>query len=105
MTGPSAPPRSRRGLGIASLVVGAVATLMIIAFWVVGAAVDGQGLSGGAVLAVLFFYASVVVGAVAVLLGIVAMVVARPRVYGALGAILGLVPVIVVLVSTAVQAG
>lgn len=96
---------SRRGLAVTSIVVGAVATVMIIGFWLIGGASDGQGLSNAAVLAVVFFYASVVVGAVAVILGIAAFIVARPRLYGAIGIILGLVPVIAVLVSLSVQGG
>ena len=105
MTTTSASNTSRRGLAIASIVVGAVATLMIIGFWLIGGAADGQGLSSAAVLAVVFFYASVVVGAIAVLLGIAAVIFARPRLYGAVGIILGLVPVIVVAVSPSIQAG
>jgi hypothetical protein len=105
MTTTSAPANSRRGLAIASIIVGAVATLMIIAFWLIGGASDGQGLSSAAVLAVVFFYASSVVGAVAVLLGIAAVILARPRLDGAIGIILGLVPIIALAVSPSIQAG
>ena len=101
MTTTSAPTAARRGLAIASLVVGVVATLMIIGFWLIGGASDG--LSTAAILAVVSFYASVVVGAAAVLLGIAAMIFARPRIFGAIGIILGLVPIIVVTVSTSLQ--
>lgn len=104
MTTTSAPS-TRRVLAIASIVVGAVATLMIIGFWLIGGASDGQGLSNAAILAVVFFYTSIVVGALAVLLGIAAVIFARPRLFGVIGIILGLVPIIVVAVSPSIQAG
>src|SRR4051812_24654600 len=85
MTTASAPTDSRRGLAIASIVVGALATVMIIGFWLIGGAADGQGLSSAAVLAVALFYASVVVGGIAVLLGIAAVILARPRLLGVVG--------------------
>lgn len=100
----TAPSSSRRGLATASIVVGAVATLMIIGYWTIGGATDGQGLSTGSVLAVFFFYASVVVGIVAIVLGIVAALRSRPRYLGIVGIILGLVPAVAVAVATAAQA-
>ncbi|MCS3842079.1 hypothetical protein [Microbacterium sp. AK031] len=103
MTDP-APHSSRRGLAITSIVVGAVATLMIIAFWTVGRAVDGQGLTDAAVLVVISFYASVIVGAVAVLLGIAAVVLSRPRLLGVIAIVLGLFPIVAVAVSLATLA-
>lgn len=78
---------------------------MILGFWIIGNASDGQGLSSGAVLAVLFFYASVIVGAIAVLLGIAAVIVSRLRLFGVIAIILGAVPVVAVVVTLAVQAG
>lgn len=105
MTTASAPANSRRALGIASVVVGAVATVMILIFWLVGGAADGQGLSNAAILAVLSFYASVVVGAIAILLGAAAIFLAQPRFLGIIGIVLGLVPVIAVAASLAAQAG
>lgn len=105
MTTSPAPSSSRRGLAISSIIVGAIATLMIIAFWIIGGATEGQGLSNASIAAVVFYYASIPVGAIAVLLGIVAVILARPRVYGIVGIILGLVPIVAVIVSTATQAG
>lgn len=101
----NAPSSSRRGLAITSVVLGAVATLMILGFWIIGSALDGQGLSNGAVLAVLSFYASVVVGAAAVLVGIAAVIVSRPRILGIVGFILGAVPVVGFFVTMAAQSG
>ncbi|MGO2049746.1 MAG: hypothetical protein ACTH2E_04715 [Microbacterium sp.] len=105
MTISSSSSKPRRGLAISSIVAGAVATLMIIGFWLIGGASDGQGLSNATVIAVLFFYASVVVGAIAVLLGVAAIIFSRPRLFGVLGIVLGLVPIVVVAVSTSIQAG
>lgn len=103
MTTDSTPRPSRRGLAIASIVIGAVAALMIAGFWLSGGGSDGQGLTNAVVLAVLSFYASVVVGAVAVLLGIAAVVVARPRFLGILAIALGLIPIVVVAASFTTQ--
>lgn len=97
--------RPRRGLAIASVVVGATATLMLVGFWILGGASGGQGLSSGVVVAVFFYYASVVVGAISILLGIAAAILSRPRLYGIVGIVLGLVPVIAVAVSFSSQAG
>lgn len=105
MTTNSALSNSRRGLAIAAIAVGAVATLMIIGFWLIGGASDGQGLSNAVVLAVVFYYASVVVGGAAVLLGIAAAIFARPRWFGVIGIVLGLVPIIAVVVYPSIQAG
>ncbi|WP_420113439.1 hypothetical protein [Pseudactinotalea sp.] len=104
MTTTPARSNSRRGLAIASIIVGAVATLMIIAFWIIGGATGGQGLSDASIAAVVFYYASLPVGVVAVLLGIAAVIVARLRVYGVLGVVLGLVPIVAV-VATFSQGG
>lgn len=105
MTTTPARSNSRRGLAIASIIVGAIATLMIIAFWIIGGATEGQGLSNASIAAVVFYYASLPVGAVAVLLGIAAVIVARPRAYGVLGIILGVVPIVAVIVATLTQGG
>lgn len=87
------------------MLVGAVATLMIIGFWAVGGAADGQGLSTATVFAIVSFYASIVVGAVAVMLGIAALVFARPRLFGVIAIVLGLIPVIAVAASLSAHAG
>lgn len=105
MTTISARPSSRRGLAIASIITGAVAVLMNITFWLIAGAEDGQGLSTAVVLAIVLFYGSVAVGAIAILLGIAAIIFARPKLLGVVGIVLGLVPIIVVAVSPAVQAG
>lgn len=100
-----APRNTRRGLAIASIAVGGIATLMIIGFWLIGAASDGQGLSSAAVLAVLLYYGSAVVGVVGVLLGIAAIVFSRPRLFGVVGAVLGAVPLVVIAVAPSLAAG
>lgn len=101
---PNAPSSSRRGLAITSVVLGAVATLMILGYWLIGGASD-QGLTSAALLAVVFFYASVVVGAVAIVLGIAAVIASRPRVFGAIAIILGAVPIVWFFVAMAAQSG
>jgi hypothetical protein len=103
MTTHSAPRTSRRGLAITSVIVGALATAMMLCFWIIGPAADGQGLSGAAVLAVVCYYASMVVGVVGVLLGLIAVIVARPRYLGILGTVLSLVPIIAGVVAPAMQ--
>ncbi|MFY9714951.1 MAG: hypothetical protein WAK00_15900 [Microbacterium sp.] len=100
----TSPSSTRRGLAITSLVLGAVASLMILGYWLIGGSSD-QGLTNAVVLAVLFFYASVIVGAVAVILGIAAVIFSRPRLFGAIAIVLGAVPVVAVLVALAAQAG
>jgi len=105
MTSGSKPNSNRRGLAITSIIVGALATLMIIAFWIIGGATEGQGLSNASIAAVVFYYASLPVGAVAVLFGIAAVIVARPKAYGVLGIILGVVPIVAVIVATLTQGG
>jgi len=99
MTTASTPSSNRRGLAISSIIVGALATLMMIAFWIIGGATEGQGLSNAGITAVVFYYASLPVGAVAVLLGIAAIILARPKAYGVLGIIFGLVPVVAVVAT------
>lgn len=100
-----APAPSRRGLAIVATVVGALATVMIVGFWLIGGTADGQGLSSAAVVAVVLFYASAAVGIAAVFLGIAAVTLARPRRSGVISICLGLVPIIVVAVATSIQAG
>lgn len=86
-----------------SVIVGALATAMMLCFWIIGPAADGQGLSGAAVLAVACYYGSLVVGVVGLLLGLIAAVIARPRYLGVVGAVLGLVPIIAAVVAPAMQ--
>ena len=95
----NSPSSSRRGLAISSVVAGALATVMIVAFWLIAGGSDGQGLSTGSVLAVLFFYAAPVIGAIAVLLGIVAAIISRSKLLAIVGIVLGAVPIVAVLVS------
>lgn len=95
----NSPSSSRRGLAISSVVTGALAAVLIIAFWLIAGGSDGQGLSTGSVLAVLFFYAAPVVGAIAVLLGIVGAIISRSKLLAIVGIALGAVPIVTVLVS------
>lgn len=95
----NSPRGSRRGVAIGSVIAGALATVMIIAFWLIAGGSDDQGLSTGSVLAVLFFYAAPVVGAIAVLLGIVAAIISRSKLLAVVGIVLGVAPIVVVLVS------
>lgn len=99
------PQNTRRGLAVASIVVGALGALMIIGFWLIGAASDGQGLSNGVVVAVLLFYGSVAVGVAAILLGIAAIALSRPRWLGVIGAVLGAVPLVVIGVAPSFPVG
>ena len=95
----NSPSGSRRGVAIGSVIAGALAAVMIIAFWPIAGGSDGQGLSTGSVLAVLFFYAAPVVGAIAVLLGIIAAIISRSKLLAVVGIVLGVVPIVVVFVS------
>jgi hypothetical protein len=94
---------TRRGLGITAVIMGAIATLMIVGFQVIAAGADGQGLSNAVVIAVVLFYGSVAIGAVAALLGIAAAIFARPRLLGVVAIVLGVIPVVVVTVSPSLQ--
>ena len=75
--------------------MGAIATLMILGFQLIAAGADGQGLSNAVVIAVVLFYGSVAIGAVAALLGIAAAIFARPRLLGVVAIVLGVIPVFV----------
>ena len=95
-TSPSTP---RRGLAITAVVLGAVACLMLLGYWLIAGATDGGGLTNGTLLAIVLYYASPVIGGIAVLLGVAAAILSRPRLFGIVGIILGAVPIIVVAMS------
>lgn len=93
----NSPTAPRRGLAISSVITGALATMMIIAFWIIAG--GAEGLSTGVVLAVVFYYAAPIVGAIAVLLGIVAAIISRSKLLAIVGIALGVIPIVAVLVA------
>lgn len=107
MTTSPEPTRPRLGLAISAIVLGVIAAAMMLGFWLVGSSSDGQGLTTAAVFAVFSYWLSPVIGGVAVLLGVAAIIFSRPRplVLGAIGIILGAVPIVVVAFSASSLAG
>lgn len=88
-----APTPQRRGLAIAALIVGIVATAVGILFMFVTWIASGNGLSY-LVEQIVLWAASLGLGIAGVTVGIVSVVTSRPRLLGWIGLALSMVPFI-----------
>lgn len=90
--------KPRRGLAYAALIVGAIATLLLAGAVLIGLVTEGQGLTVG-LLVSLFYYASPVIGAGAIVIGTIGVIISRVKAISIIGVVLGAVPIIVVVLQ------
>lgn len=92
------PNNSRRGFAYAALIVGAMATLLLIGAILLGRALESEGLSSGLIV-VLFYYSAPFVGMAAIIIGVIGIITSRSKMLSLIGVMLGALPIILIVLQ------